>query len=99
MPLDSQAHIEIKRATQRRRTDAATERRASGGPVYRKVPIIVSLIETTDAAGAPLLLASSDLLTETGRYFRVAVERGRWVCSCGSFRQVGGCHHVGHLAM
>ncbi len=95
--MDTQTHAQVKREMQQRRNAAGRTRRADGWG-YRKVPIAVDVLETVDAAGAPLVLATSDVPSEQGRYFRVTVENGRWRCACGAFRSLGGCHHVGHLA-
>ncbi|CAA9272184.1 MAG: hypothetical protein AVDCRST_MAG77-3232 [uncultured Chloroflexi bacterium] len=95
--MDTQTHAQVKREAQQRRNAAARARRADGWG-YRKVPIVVDVLETVDATGVPLVLATSDVPSEAGRYFRVVVEAGKWLCSCGAFRSLGGCHHVGHLA-
>ncbi|CAA9264922.1 MAG: hypothetical protein AVDCRST_MAG77-2863 [uncultured Chloroflexi bacterium] len=95
--MDTQTHAQVKREMQQRRYAAGRARRADGWG-YRKVPINVQLVETVDAAGAPLVLATSDVPAEQGRYFRVVVEGGKWRCSCGAYKSLGGCHHVGHLA-
>ena len=78
--------------------DHAQARRQVQDRHNRKVPVVVQVVETVDAAGAPLVLATSDVPSEQGRYFRVTLEGGKWRCSCGAFRSLGGCHHVGHLA-
>ena len=72
--------------------------RAAGGAVYRKVVVHVTLIKTVDPDGAPLVLATSDAPAERGRFFRLTSEGERWRCACATFRQLGGCHHTGHLA-
>jgi hypothetical protein len=94
--LTSAEHAAMKRQAQDTRNAAGQERRGNGWG-YRKVPVHVEVIETTDAEGARLLLATSDTPAERGRYFAVSQESGRWRCSCGAFRSLNGCHHVGHL--
>ena len=98
IPLDSAPHQAISRQTKSARNAAGRERRGTGGLVYRKVPVVVSIIETTDADGGPLLLATSDAPNEAGRYFRVWRQGGRWKCRCSTHLALNGCHHVGHLA-
>ncbi len=94
--MDAQTHREVQAQVRATRNAAAQERRANGWG-YRKVPVNVTVIETTDAEGALLVLATSDTPAEKGRYFAVAQERGRWRCSCGAFRSLNGCHHAGYL--
>lgn len=98
MALSSAEHRVVQAAAKGARNDRARDRRAAGGLVYRKVPVVVSTIETVDAAGAPLVLATSDAPNERGRYFRVTIDGGRWRCACAAFSALGGCHHVGHMA-
>src|SRR5688500_18537678 len=95
--MEARTHAQIKRASQHSRADAARERRATAGLNYRKVPVVVQLLETTDPEGAALLLATSDAPNEEGRYFRLRFERGRWNCRCASFTALGGCAHVEHV--
>jgi len=97
MPLSTAELQAVQREQQRTRNAAAQARRGDGFG-FRKVPVAVMVMETVDAAGAPLVLATSDVPSEQGRYFRVTLEGGKWRCSCGAFRSLGGCHHVGHLA-
>ena len=98
MPLSTAELQAVQRASKANRTAAARGNRAAGGPVYRKVSIHVTIIRTVDQDGAPLLLATSDAPAEHGRFFALAVEGERWRCACATFRQLGGCAHVGHLA-
>ena len=95
--MDSATHQRVQAETRQRRNAAARERRADGYG-YRKVPIVVRVVDALDDAGAAIVLATSDVAAERGRYFLVVRDGGRWKCSCGLFRSVGGCHHVGHLA-
>jgi len=95
--LTGAEHVAARRQVQDRRNAAAQARRGDGFG-FRKVPVAVMVMETVDAAGAPLVLATSDVPSEQGRYFRVTLEGGKWRCSCGAYRSLGGCHHVGHLA-
>ena len=97
MALTAHEHRQVQDATKSARAAQSRARRASGGPTYRKVPIVVSLLETMDAEGVPLLLATSDAPNERGRYFALRFERGRWTCRCASFQALGGCPHVGHV--
>ena len=46
----------------------------------------------------PLVLATSDVPSESGRYIRLLMDAGTWRCSCGAFRSLDGCHHVGRMA-
>jgi|GEM_PF-4041791 len=95
--IESKTHQAIRQHTREARNASTQERRANGWG-YRKVPVRVSAFETTDAEGALLLLATSDTPAESGRYFAVTERAGKWQCSCGAFRSLGGCHHIGHLA-
>ena len=98
MPLSTAELQGVQRASKANRAAAARGNRAAGGPTYRKVVVHVTLIKTVDPDGAPLVLATSDAPNERGRYFQLRVEQGRWRCACATFRQLGGCAHVGHLA-
>jgi len=98
MPLSTAELQAVQRASKANRAAAARGNRAAGGPVYRKVVVHVTLIKTVDRDGAPLTLATSDAPAERGRFFALTVEGSRWRCACATFRQLGGCVHVGHLA-
>jgi len=98
MALTAAEHRQIQTAKKAARNQFSREKRASGGPVYRKVPVVVGVLETVTVAGAPLMLVTSDAPNERGRYFEITVESGRWRCACGAFLSLGGCHHVGWLA-
>ena len=98
MALSSQEHRAIQDERKTNRAAAARGNRTAGGAIYRKVPILVTIIRTVDQAGAPLTLATSDAPAERGRYFRLTSEGERWRCACATLRQLGGCAHVGHLA-
>lgn len=101
MALTAAENRAILAATKAARADAARNRRASGGLVYRKVAVNVTVIELPDQldplTGERLRLATSDASNERGRYFRVWLEGGRWKCRCGAFLALNGCHHVGFL--
>ena len=102
MSLTAAENRAILNATRAARADRARERRAAGGPVYRKVAVTVSIIDVPDQrdplTGEHLHLATSDAANEAGRWFRVWLERGRWKCRCSAFLALGGCHHVGYLS-
>ena len=55
MPLSTAEHATVVLQTVQARTTRARERRAAGGLVYRKVPIVVSILETVDAEGVRCL--------------------------------------------
>ncbi len=95
--MDALTHQRIKSATQHTRNTAAQERRANGWG-YRKIAVNVEVLDMMDAAGEAMVLATSNVPAEQGRYFRVVAENGRWRCACGAFRSLGGCHRAGHLA-
>jgi len=75
----------------------------------RTLPISVTLVRTVAAAGAPLVLAMSNVSSEADRSFQLEYADGRWRCACGALRQLGGwaagrlgggphVRYVGHLA-
>ena len=98
MALTSAEHRQLQTAKRVARNEHSRDNRAAGGPVYRKVPVHVTIITTVDQDGAPLTLATSDAPAERGRFFTLTPEGNRWRCACATFRQLGGCAHVGHLA-
>src|SRR5688500_15952833 len=97
MALTSAEHDAVRAQTKRGRHAAAAERRAAGWG-YTKIKINVSIINTLDALGQPIVLATSDVPAERGRWFQLTRVGGRPACSCGAYRSLGGCHHVGHVA-
>lgn len=101
MPLTAAEHRSIQAATKAARADRARDRRASGGLVYRKVPVHVTLLDVPGMldplTGEQLRLATSDAANEAGRFFRIWRDGERWKCRCGAFLALGGCHHVGHM--
>src|SRR5688500_17480658 len=93
MTLSASEHAAMAVQTTRARASRARERRASGGLVYRKVPIVVTIIDVPDehdpTTGEHLRLATSDSPNEAGRFFRVWREGGRWHCRCAAFQALG----------
>ena len=75
--MEASEHAQVTRDARALRTAAARDTRAAGGPIYRKVPIRVTIITTVDQDGAPLTLATSDAPGESGRYLRLSSQSGR----------------------